>query len=90
MLGFAVRILSIDTHQEQSAAWRALRTANFPPQATARFSDLTAFDYDTCMKEIRPALRSADRLKEVRLAKELGDRFRRQYAEAASLAAQGL
>ena len=90
VLGFAVRILSIDTHTEQSAAWRALRAANFPPQATARFSDLSAFDYDTCMKEIRPALRSADRLQEVRLAQQLGDRFRRQYAEAASLASQGL
>lgn len=90
VLGFAIRIISIDTHNEQSAAWRALRAANFPPQATARFGNLSTFDYDACMREIRPALRAADRLREVRLAKELGDRFRRQYTEAAALASQGL
>ncbi len=90
VISFAIRTMSIDTHDEQATAWRALAKAGFPPQATARFFDLSAFDYRTCLDEILPVLRSPDRLGEVRLAKELGDRFRRQYKEAADLARQGL
>jgi len=82
--------MSIDTHKEQMDAWRALAAANFPPQAVARFGDLSSLAYDTCMDKIRAVLRSPDRLQEVRLAKELADGFRQQYKEAAELARQGL
>jgi hypothetical protein len=71
-------------------AWRALTAAGFPPQAVARFGDLSALSYDECMDRIRGVLRSPDRLQEVRLAKELADGFRRQYREAAELARQNL
>jgi hypothetical protein len=71
-------------------AWRALAAADFPPQAAARFGDLSALAYDECMDRIRTVLRSPDRLQEVRLAKELADDFRRQYKEAAELASKGL
>lgn len=90
VISFAIRVMSIDTHKEQLTAWKALREANFPPQAVARFGDLSALAYDTCMDKIRPVLRSPDRLQEVRLAKDLADGFRRQYREAAELARQGL
>ncbi len=90
VISFAIRTMSIDAHQEQAGAWRALADAGFPPQATARFSDLSAFDYRMCVEKILPVLRSPDRLGEVRLARELGDRFRRQYEEAADLARRGL
>jgi iron(III) transport system substrate-binding protein len=90
VISFAIRVMSIDTHQEQLAAWQALREAGFPPQATARFGDLSALAYDQCMDRIRGVLRSPDRLQEVRLARELADGFRRQYREAADLARQGL
>lgn len=90
VISFAIRVMSIDTHEEQMDAWRALAKANFPPQAAARFGDLSALSYDECMGRIRAVLRSPDRLQEVRLAKELADGFRRQYKEAAELARQGL
>ncbi len=90
VIGFAIRTMAIDAHDEQREAWRALREAGFPPRATARFADLSAFDYDTCLDGILPVLRSTDRLGEVRLARELGAQFRRQYREAAELARQGL
>jgi len=90
VISFAIRVMAIDTHEEQLAAWKALREAGFPPQAAARFGDLTALAYDECMEKIRGVLRSPDRLQEVRLAKELADGFRRQYREAAELARQNL
>jgi iron(III) transport system substrate-binding protein len=89
-ISFAIRVMSIDTHKEQMEAWRALAAAGFPPQATARFGDMSALSYDECMDRIRTVLRSPDRLQEVRLAKELADGFRRQYKEAADLARRGL
>lgn len=90
VISFAVRVMSIDTHQEQMNAWRSLAAANFPPEATARFGDLSALTYDKCLEQIRPVLRSPDRLQEVRLAKDLADGFRQRYKEAAELARQGL
>jgi hypothetical protein len=38
---------------------------------------------------INDALRSADRINEVRLAKQLSDRFRAQYRETIRLAREG-
>jgi ABC-type glycerol-3-phosphate transport system substrate-binding protein len=90
VISFAIRVMSIDTHKEQMEAWRALTAAGFPPQAVARFGDLSALSYDECMDRIRGVLRSPDRLQEVRLAKELADGFRRQYREAAELARRNL
>jgi len=90
VISFAIRVMSIDTHKEQIEAWRALAAAGFPPQAAARFGDLSALGYDECMDSIRSVLRSPDRLQEVRLAKDLADGFRRQYKEAADLARRGL
>lgn len=87
-LRFIVRVMSLDTHDEQVEAWKALIDAGFPPMATARFYDLDAVGYEIAMDRIRPVLRSSKRIDEVQLAKELGDHFRRQYREAAELARQ--
>ena len=88
-MGFIIRVMSLDPHDEQVAAWKALIAADFPPRATERFSDLSAVSYQIASEKIRPSLSSADRLQEVRLAKQLGDAFRRQYREAEELAKQG-
>lgn len=88
-LGFIVRVACLDPHDEQVAAWEALVAADFPPLATERFSDLSAVNYAVARDEIAPALASADRILEVRLAKRLGDHFRNQYREAAELARKG-
>jgi hypothetical protein len=42
--------------------------------------------YDIAMQQIRDTLRSADRVKEVRLAEELTTYFRSQYREAERMA----
>jgi iron(III) transport system substrate-binding protein len=88
-MGFIVRVSCLDPHDEQVAAWKALIAAGFPPLATERFSDLSAVGYAIARDEIAPALSSADRILEVRLAKRLGDHFRKQYREAAELARKG-
>jgi len=88
-LSFIVRVMSLDSHDEQTAAWQALIEAGFPPEATARFGDMSHVSYEIAKQQIRPVLSSADRLEQVRLARELGNQFRRQYQEAAQLAREG-
>jgi len=87
-LRFIIRVMCLDTHDEQMEAWKALIDAGFPPEATARFYDLDAVGFDVAMEKLRPVLRSARRIDEVQLAKELGDHFRNQYRETAELARQ--
>jgi hypothetical protein len=41
------------------------------------------------VEKFRPALSSANRIEEVRLARELGEKFRAQYRMAEQLAKQG-
>jgi hypothetical protein len=69
-IGFIVRVVCLDPHDELVAAWKALIAAGFPPEATARFGDLTAVGYDVARDRIRPALAATGRIAEVRLAKE--------------------
>jgi hypothetical protein len=46
-------------------------------------------DYTASKTTLKEALASKNRLDEVWLAKELADRFRQQYQEAAKLAREG-
>ena len=85
-IAFTIRVAFLDTHDELVSAWKALIAADFPPEAMAKFSDLSAVDFQTAKEVIRPALSHADRLREVQLAKELSAHFRRQYREAEKLA----
>jgi ABC-type Fe3+ transport system substrate-binding protein len=87
-ISFIFRVMCIDPHDELVAAWQALVAANFPPQATAAFSDVEAVNYAAASGPIRDTL-GADKIKEVQLAKELADRFRAQYRRAAELARAG-
>ena len=87
-IAFIFRVMCVDPHNELTDAWHALIAANFPPQATAVFSDVSAVDYAAASGSIREAL-SGDKIKEVQLAKDLADRFRAQYQRAAELARAG-
>ena len=89
VISFIVRVMCLDSHDEQVAAWRALIETGFPPQATAQFEDLTAVNYEAARDRIQPALAAADPIREVQLARELGDHFRRQYQNAERLARKG-
>jgi iron(III) transport system substrate-binding protein len=88
-MGFIIRVMCLDSHDEQVTAWKALIDAGFPREAYDVFSNVSAVGYEKALKEIRPALASQNRIDEVRLAKELGEHFRNQYREAARLAKEG-
>jgi iron(III) transport system substrate-binding protein len=81
-IAFIVRVMCIDSHDELTAAWRELRAAGFPKEATATFEDVRAVSYSATSQGIRQAL-AGDKIQEVKLAKELADRFRNQYNLAA-------
>ncbi len=88
-MSFIIRVMSLDAHDEQARAWKALAEAGFPSEALRTFTDVSAVDYESALSKIKPVLGSADRIKEVRLARELGDHFRKQYLEAERLAKEG-
>jgi hypothetical protein len=69
-----------------SAAWKTLIAAEFPPEATAVFSNVDVVDYAAASGRIRDAL-GPNKIREVELARELSDHFRAQYRRAARLAA---
>lgn len=88
-LSFVIQVMAIDVHEELREAWAALIEAGFPPEATALFESVGPVGYVEAMEEIRPALNAAQKIAQVRLAKELCDHFRLQYHEVKELARQG-
>jgi hypothetical protein len=88
-MAFIIRVICLDLHHEQTEAWQALVKAGFPREAYERFSDLSEVDYESSKTILKEVLSSKNRLDEVRLAKELSDKFRLQYQEAAQLAKEG-
>jgi ABC-type Fe3+ transport system substrate-binding protein len=87
-IAFIFRVACVDTHHELTAAWKALIDARFPPEATALFDDVSAIDYAAANGRVRAALGPV-KIKEVQLAKELGDGLRAQYARVGELARAG-
>ena len=55
-------------------------------EALAVLQDLRAVDYAAIQGEIRRRLGARDKVEEVRLAKELGEMFRRNYERAEAIA----
>ncbi len=85
-IGFVISATTIEAHEELRDAWAALLENGFPPEATARVDGVEGIDYQTAKEVLRPALASGKRMDRVRLAREVGERFRKQYREAAALA----
>ena len=87
-MAFIIRVMCQDTHDELAGAWRAIIAAPEPRRAgaLAALQDLSLVDYERAGHEIRQALESKDKSQEVRLARDLGEAFRRQYARAEGLA----
>jgi spermidine/putrescine-binding protein len=87
-LAFAARVMCLDAHDELAAAWRAINAAPEPvrSRALARMQDLATVDYGQVNGAIRATLASKNKVDEVRLASELGAKFRQQYREAAAIA----
>jgi ABC-type glycerol-3-phosphate transport system substrate-binding protein len=83
---FVFRVMCIDTHDELRAAWGALIESGFPPDAAALFDDIAPVTYAEASGTIAKAVGSnADKIAQVRLAKQLSDRFRDQYSRVESL-----
>lgn len=89
-MAFVVRVMVLDTHSELVRAWRAVQGAPEPARtrALAALQDLSPVNYDRMTNKVQPALRAVDRTEELKLARELGDFFRRNYAEAERLAGE--
>ncbi len=86
---FVIRTMCVDTQDQLSAAYGALASAGFPPEATAAFDDLTLVDYSTVSGPIRQALRSPDPLDQAAWARRLVRHFRDVYARTVALARAG-
>ncbi len=84
-----VRIVGIDSHEEMKSAWKALREANFPPDAMKVFFDVSVLDYDS-MKMGDARLGSTEALDAAQRASELGARFRAQYQKAEAMAREAM
>ena len=85
-MSFVIRVMCLDTKPELKRAWGALIEAGMPADALAVFSDLSAVDYDEAKGAIRTALRSKNKVDEIKLANELGNKFRAQYLKAEEMA----
>jgi ABC-type Fe3+ transport system substrate-binding protein len=85
-LAFIVRVMCLDTQPELKRAWQALIDAGMPAEALAEFQNLSAVDYAAAGGRIRSALRSKNKVDEIRLANELGNKFRAQYERTVELA----
>jgi len=91
-ISFVIRAMCIDPHDELRAAWQALIAANFPPEATKVFQDVSKVDYAATSGPIRAVLQSKDKnqkIDEMNLATSLSESFRAQYRKAAELAREG-
>lgn len=85
-LRFIIRVMALDSHPELASAWKEIAAAGNPPEALATLTDLGAVNYAESMGRIKAALRAKDKVEELRLANELGGKFRAQYLRAAELA----
>ncbi len=87
-LAFATRVMGLDAHTELAAAWRAINAAPEPARsrARARLQDVSAVSYVQVNGAIRATLASKDKVDEVKLASELGAKFRQQYRDAEAIA----
>ncbi|HVZ65290.1 MAG TPA: ABC transporter substrate-binding protein [Lacunisphaera sp.] len=92
-IAFIARVMCQDTHEELRETWRAIHApgidARRAAEATAILQDLAAVDYEYAGGRIKKVIESSDKAAELRLARELGDHFRRQYARAAEVARSG-
>ncbi|MFT3781170.1 MAG: extracellular solute-binding protein [Nibricoccus sp.] len=85
-MGFIIRIICLDTHEELTRAWRAIIAAGMPADALNVLQDVSLVDLAAAKGRIKQAMASKDRTAELRLARELGEAFRKQYRRAEELA----
>jgi len=90
-LAFVVRVMCLDSHRELREAMVAINECSLKNRrraetAMARMLEIDGVAYDQVNGRIRAVLNAKSKVDEVRLATELGERFRRQYREAEAIA----
>jgi iron(III) transport system substrate-binding protein len=87
-LAFVARVMCLDPHTELADAWRAINAApeTARARAMARLQEVSAVNYAQVNGAIRATLASKNKVDEVKLASELGAKFRQQYREAEAIA----
>jgi iron(III) transport system substrate-binding protein len=87
-MSFIIRVMGHDTHTELTRAWRAIIAAPEPrkSQALAVLQDMSAVDYAKAGTTIKQGLGAKDKSVGIRLAADLGESFRRNYARAEAIA----
>jgi iron(III) transport system substrate-binding protein len=89
VIRFLVRVMCIDSREELVSARKAIGRSPVESPAFQKLLDVSRVRFDIARQQIRETLRSADRVKEVRLAEELTTYFRNQYREAEQMARSG-
>ncbi len=82
-LRFVIRGACMDPHEEQLAAWKTLIAAGLPADGVARFENVDPISHEQVVSEIAPGLRGADKVAQVRMARELAETYRAHYREIA-------
>jgi iron(III) transport system substrate-binding protein len=87
-MSFIIRVMAHDTHPELTRAWRAIIAAPEPrkSRALSALQDMAAVDYAKAGSVIKQGLGAKDKSVGIRLAAELGETFRRNYARAEAIA----
>ena len=81
--------MCIDSREELVSAAKAIGNRPLDSPAFSKLIDVSRVRYDVAMHEIRDTLRSADQVKQIRLAEELTSYFRAQYRDAERMVCQG-
>ncbi len=77
-LRIILKSMCLDSHDELQAAWEALITQDFPPEATALFDDLSPVTYERATGHITDVLKRS-KIDQSAFSRQLTGHFRQQY-----------
>jgi ABC-type Fe3+ transport system substrate-binding protein len=85
---FIIRVMTEDTHQELTSAWRAIIKAREPAKsrAMAVLQDVSCVDLEQTRSRVKKGLGSKNLVEQVSLARDLGNTFRGNYQKAQRIA----
>jgi hypothetical protein len=81
-LRFVIRVICVDPHEELARAWHAVVRGGMQPDALRAFHDLDGLTLIEVREQLLPVLKQRDKTREMALARQMGDQFRRRYLEA--------
>lgn len=81
-LRFVIRVSCVDPHEELARAWHAIVRGGMQPDALHAFHDLDGLTLTEIRENLLPVLKQRDKVREMELARQMGNRFRERYLEA--------